>query len=186
MESGDLNTMGITNTAKEIRAAAISALETMYLYIEENRDITATPTTGNTGLPEFLTDPFDPTAAPLSAPTGNNDMSLIYSIHDALISHPEYLELVADHPTRTPSIATLTTACEESYDRDNSYGVAKKYIDAVLVSLNLKYDLGMPVRLTSKAVKALAIAHGHAPGDLGTAEWIVTAATGGSNDSSNH
>jgi hypothetical protein len=175
-----VNTMGATNTAREIRDAAISSLETMYSYIEHNRDVTATPTNDNVGLPEFLTDAFDPKLAPLKAPEANNDMKLIHAIHDALVNNLEYLELARLYPARIPTDAQLLKTAQDSYEEDNSRDVAVAYITGVLASLNLKYDLGMPVLLKTPGVIEHAKKSGHDKGDLEEAQWIVTSAKGGS------
>ena len=172
-----VSTMAIKNTAKQIRELAIEAIDNLYTFIEDRRT--------EAKFLDFLKNAFDPTVAPLSsdpATQKENDMKLIHALHDSLVNNPEYLKLRSEHPNQTPKEADLLDACKKSYENDNGYDVAKAYINAVLQTSLLKFNIGMPVGpasgKASDIVSLAPVGSGLTITDINDAEWVISEAKG--------
>jgi hypothetical protein len=161
-----VSTMGVAATAKEIALAATRMIETLHIFIEENRG------TGNVSLLNFLEDPMIGRYA-----TQENDVSLIYHIAETLIDNLEYKELIRRFPSQIPDDSDIRKACEDSYAFGNGFDAAEAFIRQILNSTSLKFGLGMPVRVKAgKNTKDAATKSGLTEQEVTDAEWIVVGA----------
>lgn len=161
-----VSTMGVAATAKEIALAATRMIETLHIFIEENRG------TGNVSLLNFLEDPMIGRYA-----TQENDVSLIYYIAETLIDNLEYKELIRRFPSQIPDDSDIRKACEDSYAFGNGFDAAEAFIRQILNSTSLKFGLGMPVRVKAgKNTKDAAKKSGLTEQEITEAEWTVVGA----------
>ena len=162
-----LMTVGAGGTYNEIIAAAISMLDKLVNFTFEQRD--------SASLPKFLEAPFD--AKTIGVATPQNDVKLIHSIHEAILDHPEYQELVTNYPNGVPTDAQLEEACKKFYEEDDLYIGVQEYVARILDSSSLKFGVGMPVRIPSGAkASAFAKTNSLTTTEVGEAEWIVIGA----------
>lgn len=162
-------TLGVKpNNLGAVKKSAKEMLTLMADFIMDNR--------AEEQIPKFLRDNFD-AATVLGSSRVKNNAKIFHAIHEALVSHPDYLDLVANQPEQTPDISALEKALDDAYKFESMPEAASGYIDSLLQAANLKFNMGMPVRLTSSGVKKHASALGLTPTEAKAVEWIVVSAT---------
>ena len=162
-------TLGVRpNNLGAVKKSAKEMLTLMADFIIDNRT--------EEQIPKFLRDNFD-AATVLGFSRVNNNAKIFHAIHQALVSHPDYLDLVANQPEQTPDILALEKALTGAYKFGSMPEAASGYIDELLQAANLKFNMGMPVKLTSSGVKKHASALGLTPTEAKAVEWIIVSAT---------
>ena len=161
-------TLGVRpNNLGAVKKSAKEMLTLMADFIMDNRT--------EEQIPKFLRDNFDSTTV-LGSSKGKNDAKIFHAIHEALVSHPDYLDLVTNQPEQTPDIPALEKALTDAYKFGSMPEAASGYIDALLQAANLKFNMGMPVRLTASGVTKHAGPLGLTPTEAKAVEWVVVSA----------